>query len=64
MPKLLNCFTIVLTLSMPNATLVDFTVHCQTQLQSKFKSTVESCLFLTVILDANLCSLFQNVQGT
>ena len=44
--------------------IVEFTVHCQTRLKSKFKGTVDSCLFLTVIRDANLCSLFQNVQGT
>ena len=53
-----------LTLSLPNATVVEFTLHCQMRLQSKFKDTVDSCLFLTVIRDANLCSLFQNVQGT
>ena len=34
------------------------------RLQSKFKGTVDSCLVLTVKRDANLCSLFQNVQGT
>ena len=34
----------VLTLSLPNATVVEFTVHCQTRLQSKFKGTVDSCL--------------------
>ena len=50
-----------LTLSLPNATVVEFTLHCQTRLQSKFKGTVDSCLFLTVIRDANLCFLFQNV---
>ena len=53
-----------LTLSLPNATVVEFTIHCQTRLQSKFKGTVDSCLFLTVIRDANISSLFQNVQGT
>ena len=53
-----------LTLSLPNATVIEFTVHCQTRLQSKFKGTVETCLFLTVIWDVNLCSLFQKVQGT
>ena len=53
-----------LTLSLPNATVVEFTVHCQTRLQSKFKGTVDSCLFLTDIRDAYHCSLFQNVQGT
>ena len=53
-----------LTLSLPNSTVVKFTIHCQTQLQSKLKGTVDSCLFLTVIRDATLCSLFQNVQGT
>ena len=53
-----------LTLSLPNATVVEFTVYCQTRLQSKFKGTVDGCLLLTVIRDANLCSLFQNVQGT
>ena len=47
-----------LTLSLPNATVVEFTVHCQTRLQSKFKGTVEFCLFLTVIRDATLCSIF------
>ena len=46
------------------ATVVEFTVHCQTRLQSKFKDTADNCLFLTVIRYANLCSLFQNVQGT
>ena len=51
-------------LSLPNATVVEFTVHCQTRLKSKVKGTVNSCLFLTVIRDANICSLFQNVQGT
>ena len=55
---------IYLTLSLPKATVVEFTFHCQTRLQSKFKGTVESCLFLTAIRDANLCPLFQNVQGT
>ena len=35
-----------LTLSLPNATVVEFTVHCQTRLQSKFTGTVDSCLFL------------------
>ena len=54
----------ILTLLPPNTTVVEFTVHCQTQLQSKFKGTVDSCLFLTVIRDVDLCSLFQNVQGT
>ena len=53
----------VLTLSLPNATVVEFTVHCQTGLQSKFKGTVDSCLFLTVVGDENISSLFQNVQG-
>ena len=52
-----------LTLSLPNATVVEFIVHCQMRLQSKFKGIVESCLFISVIRDANLCSLFQNVQG-
>ena len=54
----------VLTLSLPNATVVEFTVHCQTRLKSKFTSTVVSGLFLTLIWDATLCSLSQNVQGT
>ena len=55
----------VLTLSLPNATVVEFTVHWQTRLQSKFKGTTDSCLFLTHIRDANFCVfLFQNVQGT
>ena len=35
----------VLTLSLPNATVVELIVHCQTRLQSKFKGTVDSCLF-------------------
>ena len=52
-----------LTLSLPNATVVEFTVHCQTRLQSRFNGTGDSCLFLTVTKDANLCSLFQNVTG-
>ena len=53
-----------LTLSLQNATLVEFTVHCpKTRLQSKFKGTVDSCLFLTVIRAANLCSLFQKCSG-
>ena len=47
-----------LTLSLPNATVVEFTVHCQTRLQSKFKGTVDGCLILTVIRDANRCSLY------
>ena len=55
---------VTLTLSLPNATVVEFTVHCQMRLQSKIKGTVDSCLLLTVIRDANLCSLFQNVRGT
>ena len=38
-----------LTLLLPNATLVEFTFHCQTRLQSKFEGTVDSCLFLTII---------------
>ena len=54
----------ILTLSLPNVTAVEFTVHCQTRLQSKFKGTVDGCLFLTVIRDATLCSLFINVKGT
>ena len=45
-----------LTLSLPNLTIVEFTVHCQTRLQSRFKGTVDSCLCLTVLRDANLCS--------
>ena len=53
-----------LALSLPNATVVEFTVHCQTRLQSKFTGTVDSGLFLSVIWDATLCSLSQNVQGT
>ena len=53
----------ILTLSLPNATVVELTVHCQTRLQSKFKGTVDTCLFLAVIRNANLCSLFQTVQG-
>ena len=43
---------LLLTLSLPKATVVEFTVHCQTRLQSKFKGTVDSCLFFTVIRDA------------
>ena len=50
--------------SLPNATVVEFTVHCQTRLKSKFKGTVDSWLHLTVIGDANIYSLFQNVQET
>ena len=53
--------TMLKTLSLPNATVVVFTIHCQTRLQSKFKGTVDSCLFLTVIRDATLCSLFQQM---
>ena len=53
----------VLTLSLPSATAVEFTVHCQTRLQSNLKGTVDSSLFLTVLRNANLCSLFQNVRG-
>ena len=59
-----------LTLLLPDATVVEnetvveFTVYCQTRLQSKFKGTVDSCLFLTVIRDAYVCSLFQNVLWT
>ena len=53
-----------LTLSLPNATAVEFTVHCQTRLQSKCKGTFDRCLFLTVIKGASLCSLSQNVQET
>ena len=54
-----------LTLSLPNETVVEFTVHCQTQLQSKFKGTVDSSLFLkiTVIRDANLCLYFKMFSG-
>ena len=55
---------VALTLSLPNATVAEFTVHCQMGLESKFKSTFNSCLFLTVIRDANLCSLFYHVQVT
>ena len=58
-----DIYNLVLTLLLPNATVVGFTVHCQTQLQSKFKGTVDRCLILTVIRDANLCTLFQNVQS-
>ena len=53
-----------LTLSLPNATVVEFTFHCQTRLQSKFRGIVDSNLFLNVIRDAYLCSLIQNVQET
>ena len=42
-PRYLALFA-CLTLSLPNATVVEFTVHCQTRLQSKFKGTVESSL--------------------
>ena len=49
---------VILTLSLPNATAVEFTVHCQTRLQSKFISTVDSCLFLTVIRHATLWGFF------
>ena len=52
-----------LTLSLPYATVVELTVHCQTRLWSKFKGTYDSCLFLTVIRDANLCSLFCKCLG-
>ena len=41
-----NC---CLTLSLPNATVVEITVHCQTQLQSKFIDTIDSCQILTVV---------------
>ena len=47
-----------LTLSLPDATVVEFT-----RLQSKFTGTVDSGLLLTVIWDVTLCSLSQNVQG-
>ena len=53
----------MLTLSLPNATVVEFTVHCQTRIQSKFKFTVDICLFLTVIRDANLCFNFNMFKG-
>ena len=53
-----------LTLSLPNATVVEIIFTAKMRLQSKFKGTVDSCLFLTVIRDAYLCFLFQNVQGT
>ena len=53
-----------LTLSLPNATVVEFTVHCQTRLQSKLKAQLIAVYFFTVIKDANLSFLFQNVQGT
>ena len=43
-----------LTLSLPNATVVEFTIHCQTRLQSKLKGIVDSCQSLTVIRDANI----------
>ena len=33
------------TFAAKRATVVEFTVHCQTRLQSKFKGTVDSCLF-------------------
>ena len=53
-----------LTLSLRNATVVELTIRCQTRrLQSKFKGTIDSCLFLTVIRDANLCSLFKMLRG-
>ena len=48
-----------LTLSLPNATVVEFTIHCQTRLQSKFTGTVDSCQYFTIIRDANIFSLFQ-----
>ena len=54
---------IKLTLSLPNETVVEFNVHCQTRLQSKFIGTVDRGLFLMVIWDTTLCSLSQNVQG-
>ena len=38
--------------SLPNATTVEIL------------STVDSCLFLTTIGDANISSLFKNVEGT
>ena len=43
--KTVHVLRVSLTLSLPNATVVECTVHCQTQLQSKFKGTVDSCLF-------------------
>ena len=52
-----------LTLSLPNATVVEFTIHCQTRLQSKLKGTVDSCLFLTVIRDANISSFISKCSG-
>ena len=55
---------LLLTLSLPNATVVELIVHCLTRLQSKFTGTVDSGLFLTVIWGATLCSLSQNVNGT
>ena len=47
-----QAWSLYLTLSLSNATIVEFT------------GTVDSCLIFTVIRDANLCSLFQNVKGT
>ena len=53
----------VLTLSLPNATVVEFTVHCQTRLQSKFKGTADTCLFLIVIRDSDLCLFISKCSG-
>ena len=47
----LKHLSIALTLFLPNATVVEFTVHCQMGLLSKLKGTVDSCLFLTFIRD-------------
>ena len=52
-----------LTLSLPNATVVEITVHGQTRLQSKFKGAFDSCLFLTVIWDANICVFISKCSG-
>ena len=42
-------FNRTLRFSLPNVTVIKFTVHYQTQLQSKFKGTFDSCLFPTVL---------------
>ena len=52
-----------LTLSLPNASVVEFAVHCQIYSRN-LKAQLIAVYFLTVIRDANLCFLFQVVQGT
>ena len=51
-----------LTLSLPNATVVEFTVHCQIYSRN-LKAQLIAVYFLTVLRDANLCFYFKLFRG-